>query len=240
MPKKSNVDIWLERETKTKRTSLENASRYFDDGDSLTVNLLEAIYGQESSFGVQVQMRERGIKGAAGHFHLEKKTAEDYGLIVTKRNDQRFDINAASSAAARYLKDLDRIFGKKTTLIGNRVTIPIKDVAERKKFVLVAYNGGQGTIAKAQEFTKQMGADPQLWNDVERFLEVSGVSKTKTREIKEYLSNVLLYEGEFARKSPADKKAKKKEPKKTGFKCTDGRWITKEDRKIMICDGGSA
>ena len=91
MPKKSNVDVWLERETEHKKKALENASRYFDEIDNLTVNTLEAIYGQESSFGTE--MRKRGIEGAAGHFHLEKDTAEDYGLTVTKENDQRFDID---------------------------------------------------------------------------------------------------------------------------------------------------
>ena len=64
---KTKVDIWLERETAHKREALENASRYFDDKDALTVNTLEAIYGQESSFGAQ--LRNRGMKGAAGEFH---------------------------------------------------------------------------------------------------------------------------------------------------------------------------
>jgi len=95
---KTNVDIWLERETEHKRKALENASRYFDGKDTFTVNTLEAIYGQESSFGTQ--LRNRGIEGAAGEFHLDKVTAREYGLIVSKTNDQRFDIDYASIAAA--------------------------------------------------------------------------------------------------------------------------------------------
>lgn len=105
MAKKSNVDQWLERETQHTRRALENASSYFDNKDVLTVNTLESIYGQESSFGIR--RRTRGIKGAAGDFHLQKGTAERYHLIVSKENDQRFDIDYASIAAARYLKDLD-------------------------------------------------------------------------------------------------------------------------------------
>ena len=42
---KSDVDVWLERETQHKREALENASKYFDKNDNLTVNTLEAIYG---------------------------------------------------------------------------------------------------------------------------------------------------------------------------------------------------
>ena len=100
----SDVDVWLARETPRIRKALENASSYFDGNDQLTVNTLEAVYGQESSFGTL--LRTRGSTGAAGHFHFEKATAERYGLQVSKENDQRFDIDRASSAAARYLKDL--------------------------------------------------------------------------------------------------------------------------------------
>jgi len=112
--RRSNVDMWLKRETEHKKEALENASRHFDKDDNLTVNTLEAIYGKESSFGND--MRKRGIDGAAGHFMLEKRTAKRYGLTVTKRNDQRFDIDDASSVAARYLKDLYKAFSKKTNL----------------------------------------------------------------------------------------------------------------------------
>lgn len=66
MPKtqKSNVDAWLERKTEQKRKALESASRYFDASDNLTVNTIEAVYGQESSFGTK--LGKRGIEGAAG------------------------------------------------------------------------------------------------------------------------------------------------------------------------------
>ena len=55
--KQSNVDKWLKRETKHKRTALENASKHFDSKDSLSVNLLEAIYGQEG------RQRSRQMEG---------------------------------------------------------------------------------------------------------------------------------------------------------------------------------
>jgi hypothetical protein len=68
----------------------------------LTVNTLEAVYGRESSFGTLLGIR--GSSKAAGHFQFEPDTASRYGLSVSKKNDQRFDIDRASSAAARYLK----------------------------------------------------------------------------------------------------------------------------------------
>ena len=151
----SDVDVWLERETDHVRKALESASRHFDGNDNLTVNTLEAIYGQESSFGTS--LRNRGSAGAAGHFHFESATAKEYNLIITKKNDQRFDIDYASSAAARYLKDLDNMFSRNTKIREGSVTIAVKSPMERKKFVLAAYNGGQRRIADAQSLAQQAG-----------------------------------------------------------------------------------
>ena len=92
----SSIDRWLERGTPRKRKALESASRYFDANDTLTVNTLEAVYGQESSFGTL--LGKRGSADAAGHFQFEPETARRYGLSVSKENDQRFDMDRASSA----------------------------------------------------------------------------------------------------------------------------------------------
>src|SRR3989338_9008269 len=132
----SNVDRWLERETPRLRKALESASRYFDSNDTITVNTLEAVYWQESSFGAM--LGTRGSTSAAGHFQFTPETAKRYGLSVSKNNDQRFDRDYASSAAARYLKDLDTMFSKRTTLSRQRDTIAVTGVSERKKFVLGA------------------------------------------------------------------------------------------------------
>lgn len=232
MPRKSksNVDVWIERETSQILAALENASKYFNKNDLLTVHTLEAIYGRESSFGVD--MRRRGMEGAAGHFHFEKKTAQELGLVVTKENDQRFDIGKASSAAARHLKNLGLIFSKRTTVSIGETSIPVRDVAERKKFIIAAYNGGQGRVAKAQRMARQAGKDPGLWDEVKKFLEAAGATRSKAVEIKEFLEKVLSYELEFSKKSPANKKVKRKEVK---YRCTDGRWRTIDDRPVMIC-----
>ena len=232
--KKSKVDIWLESETEHTREALENASGYFDNGDNLTVNTLEAIYGQESSFGAN--KKKRGINGAAGHFQFEKPTAEEYNLTVSKKNDQRFDIDYASSAAARYLKDLNSIFSKKTSLSKDLNSTPVKSKSERKKFVLAAYNAGQGRIARAQSLAEQAGKNPQKWNDVKKFLEAAGATKKKIKEICEYVDLILRYEAEFAEKSTADKKAKDERGKKPVKRCTSGHWVTIDDRPVFICD----
>ena len=221
----SNVDLWLGRETNRKRKALESASRHFDASDGLTVNTIEAVYGQESSFGAM--LRKRGSASAAGHFQLEPTTAKRYGLSVSKKNDQRFDIDYASSAAARYLKDLDSMFSQKTRLSEGLDTIPVKNTSERKKFVLGAFNAGEGRIASAQRLAEKAGKDPQLWSDVAEYL---------AKETQQYVEIVPRYELEFSQKSKADKSRKEKGVKKEKYRCTEGHWVTIDDRPVFICD----
>jgi membrane-bound lytic murein transglycosylase F len=235
MPTKqtSNVDAWLKRETLRTRKALESASRHFDADDGLTVNILEAVYGQESSFGIQ--MGTRGSSKPAGHFRFEPPTAKRYGLSVSKENDQRFDIHYASSAAARYLKDLDSMFSRKTGLSSGKSTIAVTNVSERKKFVLAAFNAGEGRVAGAQRLAEKAGKNPRLWSDVQQFVALAGTSKAKEQETREYVEKVLTYESEFAMKSPADKRKKQQKPGKRQAWCTEGRWRTIDDRPVFIC-----
>ena len=117
MSKKSqttNVSKWLKLEKPHILVSLETASRHFDKNDSLDVHTLEAMYGEESSFGQE--RRKRNSRGAAGDFQMEARTAINLGLQVSAKNDERFDLPASSAAAAKYLKTFDNHFRKKTFL----------------------------------------------------------------------------------------------------------------------------
>ena len=221
----SDVDVWLERETPRVRKALESASKHFDGNDHPTVNTLEAVYGQESSLGTILDTR--GSASAAGHFQFMPETAKRYGLSVSKHNDQRFDIDYAASAAARYLKDLDTMFSKSTTLSRQRETITVTSASERKQFVLGAFNAGEGRIARAQRLAAQAGKNPQSWSDVAAYL---------AEETKQYVEAVPRYEMELAQKSPADKGRKEKGVRKGAYRCTEGHWVTIDDRPVFICD----
>lgn len=226
----SSVDRWLERETPRVRKALESASRYFDSNDALTVNTLEAVYTKESSFGTL--LGTRGAEGPAGHFQLKAETAREYGLKVSKENDQRFGIDYASSAAARYLKDLDSRFSDMTI----STTLAVKNSRERYQFVPGAYNGGPTRVADARRRAAKAGKDPQLWTDVEKFLESDNTKKSTADQIRQYVEKVPLYEAEFARQSPANKNIKSKEPRKERYRCTEGHWVTIDERPVFICD----
>ncbi len=236
MPKKqSDVDVWLVRETPRIRRALESAARHFGSDSRLTVHTLEAVYGRESSFGTM--MRQPGSSATAGHFHLEPKTARRYGLNVSKKNDERFDINKSSSAAARYLRDLDKAFSKKTTIWGPSKTVPVNSATERKKFVVGAYNAGERHIADAQRLAQNAGKNPRLWGEVQKFLEaanpIKGKAKEKAKETQQYVEKGLLDELEFTQKSPA---GKGKAAKKGESRCTKGgRWVAIDDRPVYIC-----
>ena len=127
------------------------------------------------------------------------------------------------------------MFSKQTTIRKPVKTIPVRDSLERKKFVLAAYNGGQRRIAAAQRLAKQNGKNPQLWRDVELFLESAKATHRKANEIRQYVEAVRGYEVEFAQKSPAKKSLKQKEAKKQTSWCTVGHWRTIDDRPVFIC-----
>jgi membrane-bound lytic murein transglycosylase MltF len=229
----SNVDSWLSRVENHQRSALENASRYFDDNDAFTVNSLEAIYGQESSFGTK--LGRRGSQGAAGYFQIEAATAIRYGANISSQNDPRFDIDTSSVIAARYITSLNNIFSSKTPLTENLSSIPVSSPNQRKLFVIAAYNAGEGSIAKAQLAAQKDGKNPQKWDDVKQYLVKCGITEQKAEEITDYVEKITEYEKEFSKKSPSDKNAKNKDPlKPQGLENKDGHWITKDGHRIII------
>lgn len=232
--KKSDVDMFLERETEHKKKALENASRHFDDRDPFTVNTLEAIYTVESSFGVD--RRKRGMNGAAGDFQIEKKTAEEYGLKVSKENDERFDVDKSSDQTAKFLKDLYSTFEKGKSLGGGLKAIPVTDQEERKKFTIGARNIGGGRVAKAQHLAQNNGKNPEKWDDVKQYLVPAGATPLQAQQADEHVDKVSRYEPEFSEKSKADKAPKDMPPKGMAGTLGPGHWITKEGQHIFIED----
>jgi membrane-bound lytic murein transglycosylase MltF len=221
---KPNVDAWIEKEDEHKVKALQTASREFDDNDQFSVHTLEAIYGQESSFGTT--RGKRGVSGASGDFQMEKPTAKRYGLTVTEKNDQRFDVDSASIATAKLIKENDNMFSKKTNLGQGLSTTPIADETQRKPFVLASINAGEGRIAKAQQLAAKAGKDPADWDKVKEYLKQAGASDDKVKEITGYVSSIQEYEREFEKKSPASEKFKDKTSPKVPHSSENGHWIT--------------
>ncbi len=66
-------------------------------------------------------------KGASGYWQLMPETARELGLVVNQEHDERYDLNKATVAVCRFLRDLHRELGSWT-------------------LVAAAYNGGLGQV----------------------------------------------------------------------------------------------
>ena len=93
----------------------------------------------------------------------------------------------------------------------------------------------EGRIAKAQSLAQRNGKNPQLWADVQDFLSPAGAKPSKVKETQQYVLLVSGYELEFARKSTT-KDMKQKEKRESKTWCTEGHWVTIDDRPVFICD----
>ncbi|MDR1090572.1 MAG: transglycosylase SLT domain-containing protein [Prevotella sp.] len=95
--------------------------------------------------------------GAAGIMGLMPRTAKSLGLA----SEDRMNPDLSIGAAVELLDRLDNIFRK----IGSN--------DERMKFILAAYNAGNGHINDAQALALKYGSNPYIWEgNVEKYLEL--------------------------------------------------------------------
>ncbi|MDR2954794.1 MAG: transporter substrate-binding domain-containing protein [Prevotella sp.] len=95
--------------------------------------------------------------GAAGIMGLMPRTAKSLGLS----SEDRMNPDLSIGAAVELLDRLDKIFRR------------IGDISEREKFILAAYNGGNGHVNDAQALAEKYGANPYVWEgNVEKYLEL--------------------------------------------------------------------
>ncbi len=112
---------------------------------------LAAICYHESRF----QNNLTSWAGAAGIMGLMPRTAASLGLSAEDRMNPDLSIGAA-------VELLDRL---------NKIFRRISDMSEREKFILAAYNGGNGHINDAQALAEKYGANPYVWEgNVEKYL----------------------------------------------------------------------
>ncbi len=92
--------------------------------------------------------KARSFAGARGLMQIMPRTGRAYGLKNPTSPEQ------SVKAAVSYLDDLDRMFASK-----------VPDAAERKKFILAAYNAGQGHIFDAMRLAEKHGLNPKIWDE---------------------------------------------------------------------------
>lgn len=111
--------------------------------------LLTSLIYQESRFKVNAV----SWAGAFGIMQLMPATARQYGIIPESPPKDQI------RAGIQYIKWLDNYYED------------IQDPAERIKFVLAAYNVGQGHVNDARNLARKNGVDPDTWdNNVDQYL----------------------------------------------------------------------
>ena len=145
--------------------------------------LLAAIAYQESRFTTD----RSSWAGAKGLMGLMPRTARSLGIS----GDDLYDPDLSVMAGANLIKRLNSIFTK------------IQDKGQKVKFVLAAYNGGNGHVSDAQALAKKYGDDPYSWdNSVEKYIALKSkpeyyndpVCKNgylRSQEVLNYVSNVV-------------------------------------------------
>jgi len=116
-------------------------------------HMLAAISYHESRF----QNNLTSWAGAAGIMGLMPRTARSLGLSAEDRMNPDLSIGAS-------VELLDRL---------NAIFKNVNDPNERMKFILAAYNGGNGHVNDAQALARKYGANPYVWEgNVKKYLEL--------------------------------------------------------------------
>ena len=136
----------------------DNIFKKYGKSSGYDWQLLAAIGFQESRF----QANTSSWAGAVGLMGLMPNTAKSFGVSSDELRNPELNIKTGVGLIRR----LDKIFDK--------VTEP----DQRIKFVLAAYNGGNGHIADAQALARKYGDDPYVWdNSVEKYVELKSNPK---------------------------------------------------------------
>jgi membrane-bound lytic murein transglycosylase F len=123
------------------------------NGTDYDWHLLAAISYHESRF----ENNLTSWAGAAGIMGLMPRTARSLGLT----SEDRMNPDLSIGAGVELLDRLNTIFKK------------IENPDERIKFILAAYNGGNGHINDAQNLARKYGANPYVWEgSVKKYLEL--------------------------------------------------------------------
>lgn len=141
------------------------------------LDMMDQILGQH---GLPKELKylaviESGLKynnisgaGAVGPWAFMPSAAKEYGLKMTKHNDERLDYYKSTHAAARLLTDLYQKYGDWL-------------------LVLAAYNGGPGNVNKA---IKKSGGSKDFWT-LQYYLPVESMN-----HVKKFIGTHYIFEGE--------------------------------------------
>jgi len=120
------------------------AIKSFSDTINWDWRLLTSLIYQESRFDPNVT----SFAGAYGLMQVMPATGRTFGVDIKASPENNI------KAGVRYLRYLQDFFSDR-----------IPDENERLKFILAAYNAGEGNILDAMKLAEKHGRNPLIWND---------------------------------------------------------------------------
>lgn len=112
--------------------------------------------------------------GVAGLMMLTQPTATAMGV------SDRTDAHQSISGGARYLEDLEQMFGD-------------VEPSERPWFVLAAYNMGPFAVSRIQKMLTDEGKNPNRWVNVYAYLKAHSKDNARYRQCLHYVGNIRIY-----------------------------------------------
>ena len=157
------------------------------------------FHGIDPSIGLSVAKAESSFRADAvssdGHaskgiFQLLDSTAQGMIEHLNVQDDyEPFDPGMNAHLGMGYLRRLHDLFSAPTKLTSSLETLPAKTAVDLEKIAVAAFNTGEGNVARAQRRAQLAGADPGLFQSIEKFLP----SSTQT-----YVERVFRFRDEFA------------------------------------------
>ncbi|MCQ2286078.1 MAG: transglycosylase SLT domain-containing protein [Bacteroidales bacterium] len=131
-----------------------------------------SIMYEESRFSLTAS----GFGGSFGLMQMMPQTCERYGITEMSTPEEQI------LAGVKLIASMSRFF------------TDIQDYDERVKFIAAAYNAGPGHIIDAQRLCKKYGDNPQLWEDVARYL----ILKSESEYYSDPVVKCAYYPGKHA------------------------------------------
>lgn len=163
------VQEYVNRNRKGFLAMKEWARPYFDMMDEvLTQHGLPKELKYLAVIESGLKYNANSFSGAVGPWAFMPAAAKEYGLKMSRHNDERLDYYKSTHAAARLLTDLYQQYGDWL-------------------LVLAAYNGGPGNVNKA---IKKSGGSKDFWT-LQYYLPVESMN-----HVKKFIGTHYIFEGE--------------------------------------------
>ena len=140
-------------------------------------HMLAALSFKESKFRIDAHSH----MNAFGLMQVGQSTADKYGLV------DQLEPEGNIRTGVKYIQFLQGVFGKR---------LPERAQGDLTRFVLAAYNGGEGRLLDCIDFARQLNVYDSTWACLQRLPEIARLShmETDSLNMRKYdMSQITLY-----------------------------------------------